>query len=246
VAYNKRLLKDITKPVWKDINGILVPALERLEPTYSKSYLANSAEDEVQRIIKELVAKWGDIGDTATNLSTRWADENQEFHRGKFIEYLSGVSGVDISEVLTDAALKENLQQAVSSNVNLIKTIPEVDLKRVEKAMLEGIYKGDNLRSLKKELQEISEMSFRRARTIARDQTSKLNGSLNNIRQVDVGIKGYFWRTTGNKTRVRESHWKKRGKRFLWSSPPSDTGHPGEDINCRCFADPDLRALRLP
>ncbi len=46
----------------------------------------------------------------------------------------------------------------------------------------------------------------------------------------------YIWRTQedGN---VRSSHRENNGKIFSWDSPPP-TGHPGEDFNCRCWAEP--------
>jgi hypothetical protein len=46
----------------------------------------------------------------------------------------------------------------------------------------------------------------------------------------------YVWLTSGDE-KVRPSHAANDGKIFYWSDPPS-TGHPGEDINCRCVAVP--------
>lgn len=46
----------------------------------------------------------------------------------------------------------------------------------------------------------------------------------------------YVWRTQRDE-RVRPSHRMNDGRIFSWSDPP-DTGHPGEDYNCRCEAIP--------
>lgn len=46
----------------------------------------------------------------------------------------------------------------------------------------------------------------------------------------------YVWRTTGD-DRVRPSHRKNEGKIFRRDTPPP-TGHPGDDYNCRCRAEP--------
>lgn len=46
----------------------------------------------------------------------------------------------------------------------------------------------------------------------------------------------YVWRTRRDE-RVRPSHRRNDGRIFSWASPP-DTGHPGEDYNCRCEAIP--------
>jgi SPP1 gp7 family putative phage head morphogenesis protein len=85
-------------------------------------------------------------------------------------------------------------------------------------------------------------ISDARARLIARDQVSKLNGELTMIEQLDVGVTDYIWRTSEDE-RVRETHIAKNGVRFQWTTPPPDTGHPGWDFQCRCTAEPDLEAL---
>lgn len=46
----------------------------------------------------------------------------------------------------------------------------------------------------------------------------------------------YIWRTSGD-SKVRSTHAENDGKIFAWDSPP-ETGHPGEDYNCRCWAEP--------
>lgn len=46
----------------------------------------------------------------------------------------------------------------------------------------------------------------------------------------------YVWMTAGDE-KVRPSHAANDGKIFRWSDPPA-TGHPGEDIHCRCIAVP--------
>lgn len=54
----------------------------------------------------------------------------------------------------------------------------------------------------------------------------------------------YIWRTRLD-DKVRPSHAANDGKVFSWDSPPS-TGHPGDDYNCRCWADPVPNADPIP
>lgn len=49
----------------------------------------------------------------------------------------------------------------------------------------------------------------------------------------------YIWRTRGD-GKVRASHAANNGRIFSWDNPPA-TGHPGEDYNCRCTAEPYVR-----
>ncbi|MCY4670315.1 MAG: minor capsid protein, partial [Rhodococcus sp.] len=74
-------------------------------------------------------------------------------------------------------------------------------------------------------------------RLIARDQTTKTIGKLNEVRQTGVGITHYRWSTSQDQ-RVRPSHAFNAGQMFSWDRPPDSTGHPGSDIQCRCVAVP--------
>jgi SPP1 gp7 family putative phage head morphogenesis protein len=80
----------------------------------------------------------------------------------------------------------------------------------------------------------------RRAQIIARDQISKLNGQLNELRQTELGLTQFRWRTVGD-DRVRPSHAALDTKTFSWNDPPIVDGEPtvpGQAINCRCIAEP--------
>lgn len=46
----------------------------------------------------------------------------------------------------------------------------------------------------------------------------------------------YIWRTQDD-GKVRDSHAANDDQIFLWNNRPA-TGHPGEDFNCRCWAEP--------
>lgn len=46
----------------------------------------------------------------------------------------------------------------------------------------------------------------------------------------------YIWKTVKD-NRVRGDHAAREGKIFLWNKPP-DGGHPAQDYNCRCWAEP--------
>ena len=46
----------------------------------------------------------------------------------------------------------------------------------------------------------------------------------------------YIWRTRKDE-KVRDRHKEREGKIFNWHVPPTG-GHPGEDYNCRCWAEP--------
>lgn len=81
-----------------------------------------------------------------------------------------------------------------------------------------------------------------RVTLIARDQTGKLNSQLNQFRQQEAGIEYYIWSDSDDR-RVRPSHRAKDNLKFRWDRPPADTGHPGNDVQCRCVARAVLGSL---
>lgn len=125
------------------------------------------------------------------------------------------------------------------SNVELIKSLTSETFSRIENITQAGVRAGKPVREISQELQAQFKVSRSRANLIARDQVSKLNSNITELRQRQLGVKEYIWRTS-NDERVRETHRAHNGKTFAWSDPPANTGHPGQDYQCRCWAEPVL------
>jgi len=134
------------------------------------------------------------------------------------------------------------------NNSLLIKDIPFKTSHQIAERTRVALIEGTNQKDLAKEIFDImsdrTDVSDSRAQLIARDQVSKLNGNLTRERQEDIGVEGYIWRTVGDE-RVRDSHDEVDGQFFSWNDPPNETdgNHPGEDIQCRCWAEPVLPEL---
>ncbi len=135
----------------------------------------------------------------------------------------------------------------VARNAALIKTIPQQYMAQVEMLIREAALKGLQPSELKKQIMELTGVSERRAKVIARDQMAKANAELTKYRQEDLGITEYTWLTSrdervrgtpgGKYPNARPSHFAREGDRFKWSAPP-EGGHPGMAIMCRCVALP--------
>lgn len=166
------------------------------------------------------------------------------------VDFASIVDGTDIGVIL---------DMSVAENVGLIKSIGNEHFAQVARAVLnnyQGLPQPDGL-SLQDRLKKLGKITDDRAKFIARDQTSKLTGNLNQARQQDNGIDEYEWMTAednrvvgtpGGKypkgSRGHMNHYARQGKRFSWSDPPPD-GHPGQAYNCRCYAKPVLNLEKL-
>lgn len=150
-------------------------------------------------------------------------------------------TGIDFSGLMSDSALKEAVDEAVAANIALINSIPQQYLDRVEQAVMASLQAGTLNDTLADDLLKIEGVTKNRAKLIARDQLGKINSRLSQIRQQSLGITHYFW-STSHDERVRDRHRRWDGDLIAWDNPPID-GHPGQAIQCRCTAIPDLDFL---
>lgn len=156
------------------------------------------------------------------------------FNLQQFRKIVSSVLGVDI--VASEPWLAPLISTTVAANVSLIGSIGQQLSTQVEQIILSAYSGSVRVEDLSDQIEQRFNVSESRAKFIARDQTSKLNGRLTKLRQQNIGGEEYIWRTAMDE-RVRPTHAAHEGKKFKWSAPPADTGNPGDDYECRCYAE---------
>ena len=228
-AYANAIKKEILQPLFS-------ATMKRLKsvPKLKSSY-ANAVKEEFAFITKE-----ANFGVSTAEIALA---NIRKVHKAKMIKSFKAALGVDIMPMMSDLNIRNLMNQAVMDNIALIKSIPkELNLEIL--SAFDDIFtkQGFDQQAMFQVLQDKFNVSASRAKFIARDQTSKIIGSLNKARQTDLNITSYVWQTVGDES-VRASHSQKNGQEFLWSMPPRDTGHPGEDYNCRCVAIPVIPGM---
>lgn len=132
-----------------------------------------------------------------------------------------------------------------TDNAALITDIPEETLTQISAKSVEALQSGKSVAEMQDDMYELlgdrMDVQESRANLIARDQVAKLNGNLTQERQADLGVSRYRWRTVGDE-RVRMKHQMADGNLYSWDKPPeiTDGNHPGQDFQCRCYAEPVL------
>jgi SPP1 gp7 family putative phage head morphogenesis protein len=157
------------------------------------------------------------------------------FNNKGYINKLEIILGFnEINEVIK----KDVLENWTIKNIELIKNIPNQQVSKLQNIFYKAVGEGTSNKDIEKELKEIFNWSDHRVRLVTRDQIGKLNASLDQIKQEQAGIEEYFWITVGDQS-VRVTHQERDGQKFRWDNPPLG-GHPGQDIRCRCHAEPVL------
>ena len=220
----------------------LLPELKRLEPLYARTTDGLVRDEQVPRRSLEttfgrMAQRFGGIGQTAQRLSDLAVERNAEAVDERLKAAIKASLSIDISPVLNQSGpILDAMKAATKANIELITSIPDQFFEKLGDAVGKNMEAGMRFEDLAKEIERIGDVTESRAKLIARDQTSKMNGAFNEARQTSLGIDRYVWQTSGDE-RVREEHQANDGQVFNWNDPPA-TGHPGEDINCRCVAVP--------
>lgn len=224
-AYERSLRKFIIDPY-------LVRIEKRISETDNLRSLLVQIDEDYERYID------ADLRDLPDEVAQGHINKLSAYHKQKLEGSFRLALGVNISPILQDAAMRGVLREAVSWNVDLIKSIPfkfHGDLKE----RLEGVFveKGFDRKAIKDTLTGRYKATNSRAKMIARDQTSKTIGALTKGRHQQIGIQEYEWSTAGDE-RVRSNHSVLNGTIRRWDS--SDL-KPSEEPMCRCVAIPVIR-----
>ncbi len=166
---------------------------------------------------------------------------------------LQRVVPVPMKDTLPRAA--ELQKEWIDRNTSLIR-LEERARQEVARIVDAPIREGVRVEEIRDRIQERMNVVRSRAELIARDQTLKLYGQIQEERQTQAGIEEYTWSTSldervrGNPSGIypksHGNHWKLEGRTFRWDDPPvvdEKTGrkeHPGGDFQCRCAAIPVL------
>lgn len=190
------------------------------------------------------------IEEQATLLATRFVTKVHYQNKSQYIRNFKNAFSVDLSSVIEKEVLDDTLKLAIENNVNLITSIKNDFINDIGSNVFDNYKRGFRHTELISEIRERGNVTYSRAKLIARDQTAKINSDFDEARNRRLGFDVYKWSGTGDQ-RQRKSHkvlnnmlckysdpdvysdddgqtWKKR------KSIGAFCGKCGEDIQCRC------------
>lgn len=251
---NRELLPKI--PLWLTGSTITYPdpVLPDKEELVVNRFLsrADSLIDDIINDLNLTLAIIDELLQPAQLLAIKRASlisfEIAAFNQAQYSKTMNSVLGVDI--FLEEPWLETQLELFANQNSQLIKNMTANEIERVSGIVQRGLQEGSSLDSITENIEKSFGITRRHARLIARDQTSKLNGSLTKLRQQEAGINFYRWQTSMDE-RVRADHRVLQGKLCRWDDPTvylnEKTGkwekrskiggtlvHPSVDVQCRC------------
>lgn len=233
MAY-RRDLYELINAIVERVTSNVIPQLFRFED----QYILEDASFAIliRNSIKAVKALFFDVTPTAEEMAGQMVNTEYEEQSSRFDNAMEAVTGgISMERIVRKEQLVSTLEAKIAENVSLIQSIPDQYFKELEGMIFRNITAGNSANSIVQEIRDLTGATLNRAELIARDQTSKTSAAINQERQSRLGVTEYVWQTSRDQ-RVRPSHKEKQGKVFKWSDPPRDTGHPANDINCRCTA----------
>lgn len=219
----RRTLKKITEPIQLELEGIIENMRDKSALEVGKELDAVKKNYDFQiQIIADQVAQ-------------SWVDKVNLYNKNKFMAHMRQVLGIDIGAIV-DEAMKHDLEVMVLENASYIKSIPSYLVGHVADRVVQH-FKGLPMpknRTLKQQIREEFKVSDGRAKVLARDQTSKMNTSISSIRQQNLGIEWYVWKTVEDeavvgrpggiypynpKNKLHKNHWIMQDKLCQWKDP---------------------------
>jgi SPP1 gp7 family putative phage head morphogenesis protein len=209
-------------------------ALPTLIATAQRSLPRTDAlSDDLGRMTNRMRRRWAERIGNIRSLAAAIPAQISAFNANAFAAQMKTVLGVDVFR--HEPWLVDELADWTRANVSLISDIGDKAIGNVDRIVTDSVRRGRLTKELEAKVQAELGIADKRAALIARDQTGKLNGRLTMLRQQDMGIREYIWRGTLDE-RERPTHVALEGQRRKWSEGII----PGEEVLCRCTAEPVL------
>jgi len=269
LLYTNRILLFVKE--WERLyRSIVDPQLESLA---QKAYVQKPIQagtktdawpDDLELLINQLALNIDDTIKDIESLALNIGQKTSEWNNTQWRKTMISVMGVDL--FTQEPWLVDQIKSFAKQNVGLIKDISTQTVANVNQVITDGFQRGMRIESIRKEILSKSKLepgrfkkSATRAKLIARDQVAKMNGQLTQLRQEEIGVGRYTWRSSYDE-RVRQSHKNMNGRICRWddatvvlsrdgkrwiqrSSINGINKHPGQDYQCRCTPEPMLEDL---
>ena len=223
IAEYVRILVSMLSVVWRETRTSVLAAYKIGAVDESIFQLLRQSTTTAARMASDKLERL--FAGEATRNTKRWATNIKKALK------------IDVSTIVRPEDADDMVRLFVQKNTGLIKSLSDDAVKIVEQAVYDAHLQKRSAAELQKSLQaKITGLKDGRAKLIADDQLSKLNGQLNMMRIQQAGGKEYKWDyQKGIPRKTSRAHHVARHKQIFKIGEPSGD-EPGQAIGCKCRA----------
>lgn len=259
IAYLRLAMVHVRVLAKSQIVDRLPAILDRAHPAIRRNRFDAPGDSPLTSAIKDTKREASQIirvQSTARIIAENVSDTNLQI-QNKALRTVLGVQ-IGAEEPWLDSMITDFADQ----NARLVEGVTDGFFDSLATAVSDGLRQGDTNEKIAETLSsdfisengDVLQKTERRLELIARDQVGSLNSDITRVRQTDIGIEAYIWRTSDDE-RVRASHQERDGLEFTWDTdiedqlgdygiePDDIDGPPGRPVLCRCTAEPKLQDL---
>jgi SPP1 gp7 family putative phage head morphogenesis protein len=166
----------------------------------------------ISAVSASLAAQTEDVSAVALDIGQK----TSQWNSAQWQKILKTTLAVDVFQA--EPYLRDQLKSFASENTRLIAKMTDEAIGEIDGIVQRGIAGGRRVEAIAKEIRTRFDVTRRKAKLIARDQVAKLNSQLTQLRQTELGVSKYIWRTSRDE-RVRESHRVMEGRTAVWNDP---------------------------
>lgn len=199
------------------------------------------ADGRYDALRKGFMTTLADMDISSIELNPKTAEAYKKAISWMDFDFQKSVKAITIAPTMTDEQ-RDRLAEDWGKNLNLyIKKWAEEEIYSLREKVQNEAFEGRRAESMEKMIIDNYGVSERKAKFLARQETSLLMSKFHESRYKEIGVKRYKW-SGANDARERPDHKDLNGKIFSFDDPPitdKRTGtrnNPGEDFGCRCVA----------
>lgn len=225
-----RRINRISKEMEKDARKEIVQ--------FYRARMAVDAPLTLRGLMKKLRKKWYDIFETGAKLIAKWLAEHVGKKTRAEIDRVLAENGFVMAKHYTRPE-KDVIRDIVITQVKLIKSIPQVYMRKMQELVKEALERGRDLEFLTNELAKLNGGNRRRAELIAKDQMNKVTQRFAEQEALAYGATKARWIHVPGEFSSRITHIHMDGQTFeigvgLYDEAVKKLVIPAELPYCQC------------
>jgi uncharacterized protein with gpF-like domain len=203
------------------------------------------AQDSValtfENLINKLLKPWTKVFASSAGLFApdfiNAIDKHNKLQMKSSLDKLSEKLTVNFSKE-SKKSLQVN-ESLIQEQINLITNIPQEFEKKLSDVVFTSISRGRDFKYLESELQNIADITEKRAKFIAHNQINYATSMINKTRQQELGFTKSKWKHSHASKVPRQSHLKANNTIYNTAEGckiDDEYIYPAEKIGCNCYS----------